>query len=140
APWFLKGADLLIAAFRQIADEFPDVILRLQGYYPEEEGAQLETLAAGSQRIQIVKAVPHTETLRRISQALIVAHPSRCDGLARVLIEALASGVPAIASDAGGNSYCIRNGETGLVFPSGNVSELSRCLRQLLADAELRKR
>jgi glycosyltransferase involved in cell wall biosynthesis len=140
APWFLKGADLLIAAFREIAEEFPDVTLRLQGYYPGEEGAQLEALVAGCPRIQILKAVPHPETLRRISQALILAHPSRCDGLARVLIEAMASAVPAIASDAGGNSFCIRDGETGLVFPSGNVPELSRCLRQLLGDAELRKR
>lgn len=140
APWFLKGADLLIAAFMEIAAEFPDVILRLQGYYPDREGIELNALTGGSTRIQIVKAVPHPETLRRISQALILAHPSRCDGLARVLIEAMAAGVPAVASDAGGNSYCVRNGETGLVFPSGNVKELSGCLRQLLADAELRKR
>jgi glycosyltransferase involved in cell wall biosynthesis len=138
APWFLKGADLLIAAFRGIAGEFPDVTLRLQGYYPDK--AELEALVAGFPRIEIVKAVEHAETLRRISRALILAHPSRCDGLARVLIEAMAAGVPAIASDAGGNSYCVRNGETGLVFPSGEVNELTRCLRQLLADAELRKR
>lgn len=140
APWFLKGADLLIAAFREVADEFPDVTLRLQGYYPGEEGAQLKALAAGFPRIQIVKAVAHVETLQRISHALILAHPSRCDGLARVLIEAMASAVPTIASDAGGNAHCTRDGETGLVFPSGNVNELSRCLRQLLADAELRRR
>jgi glycosyltransferase involved in cell wall biosynthesis len=138
APWFLKGADLLIAAFRNIAEDFPDVKLRLQGYYPD--GSELEALTAGSQRIEILKAVPHPETLNRISRALILAHPSRCDGLARVLIEAMAAGVPTVASDAGGNSYCVRNRETGLVFPSGDVSELSRCLRQLLADPELRKR
>lgn len=138
APWFLKGADLLIEAFRRIADEFPDVTLRLQGYYPDR--AELEALVAGSKRIEIIKAVAHPETLRRISRALILAHPSRCDGLARVLIEAMASAVPSVASDAGGNSYCIRDGETGLVFPSGDVNELTRCLRQLLGDAELRKR
>jgi glycosyltransferase involved in cell wall biosynthesis len=138
APWFLKGADLLIAAFRTIAEEFPDVTLTLQGHYPDR--AELEALTAGSPRIQILKAVPHPETLSRISRALILVHPSRCDGLARVLIEAMAAGVPTVASDAGGNSYCVRDGETGLVFPSGDVNELSRCLRQLLADPELRKR
>jgi glycosyltransferase involved in cell wall biosynthesis len=138
APWYLKGADLLIEAFRKVADEFPDVTLRLQGYNPDS--ARLEALAAGSLRIEIVKAVANPETLRRISRALLLAHPSRCDGLSRVLIEAMGAAVPVITSDAGGNPSCIIDGETGLVFPSGNADELSQRLRQLLADGDLRKR
>jgi glycosyltransferase involved in cell wall biosynthesis len=138
APWYLKGADLLIRAFKNVADEFPDVTLRIQGYNPDS--AAMEALAAGSPRIEIVKAVAHPETLGRISRALLLAHPSRCDGLSRVVIEAMAAGVPVIASDAGGNSECVVDGVTGLVFPSGNADELSRRLRQLLADGELRKR
>lgn len=138
APWYLKGADLLIDAFRKIADEFPDVTLKIQGYYPDK--AKLEALIAGSPRIEIVKAAPNPETLARISRALILVHPSRCDGLSRVIIEAMGAGVPVITSDAGGNPHCIRDGETGLVFPSGNADELSRRLRELLATQDLRER
>jgi glycosyltransferase involved in cell wall biosynthesis len=138
APWYLKGADLAIQAFHKIADEFPDVTLRIHGYHPDR--ATLEALAAGSPRIEIVKPVANPEMLQRISRALLLAHPSRCDGLSRVVIEAMGAGVPVIASDAGGNPACIVDGETGFLFPSGNADALSQRLRQLLADGELRKR
>src|ERR1035437_5959059 len=138
APWYLKGADLLISDFRKISAEFQDVTLKIQGYYPDKD--ELEALIAGSPRIEIVKAVPNPETLQRISRALVLVHPSRCDGLSRVIIEALGAGVPVITSDAGGNPHCVRDGDTGLVFPSGNADELSRRLRQLLANRELRER
>lgn len=69
-----------------------------------------------------------------------LVHPSRCDGLSRVIIEVMGAGVPVITSDAGGNPHCVRDGDTGLVFPSGNADELSRRLRQLLASRELRER
>ena len=136
APWYLKGADLLIDAFRKVMDEFPDVTLKIQGYYPDKD--QLEALIGGSPRMEIVKAVPNPETLQRISRALILVHPSRTDGLSRVLIEAMGAGVPIITSTAGGNPHCVR--DAGLVFPTGNAEELSRCLRQLLADPDLRDR
>jgi len=138
APWFLKGADLLIEAFRQIADDFPDVTVRIQGYFADKD--KLEVLIGGSPRIEIVKAVPNPETLQRISRAMILVHPSRCDGLSRVIIEAMGAGVPVITSTAGGNPHLVRDGETGLVFPSGDAMELSRRLRQLLADRGLRER
>lgn len=138
APWFLKGVDLVVEAFRKIADEFPDVTLRIQGFYPDR--AQVDALVDGSPRIEIVKAELNPETLRRISRALLLVHPSRCDGLSRVLIEAMSAGVPVIASDAGGNAHCVRDGETGLVFHAGNADELRIRLRELLADGELRAR
>jgi glycosyltransferase involved in cell wall biosynthesis len=138
APWYLKGADLLIEAFGKIADEFPDVTVKIQGYYEDKD--KLEALIAGSPRIEIVKAAPNPETLMRISRALILVHPSRCDGLSRVIIEAMGAGVPVIASDAGGNPNSVRDGDTGLVFPSGDAEELRKRLRLLLANRELRER
>jgi glycosyltransferase involved in cell wall biosynthesis len=138
APWYLKGADLLIEAFGKIAAEFPEVTVKIQGYFEDKD--KLEALIAGSPRIEIVKAVPNSETLIRISRALILVHPSRCDGLSRVIIEAMGAGVPVIASDAGGNPNSVRDGDTGLVFPSGNADELRKRLSQLLGNRELRER
>ncbi|MGA3023954.1 MAG: glycosyltransferase family 4 protein [Bryobacteraceae bacterium] len=138
APWYLKGVDLLIEAFRRIAGDFPDITLRIQGHFPDR--AALDALAAGVPRVEIVKAVPNPETIGRISRALVLVHPSRCEGLSRVLIEAMSAGVPVIASDAGGNPYCIRDGQTGVLFPAGNAGQLSERLRELLGDEELRRR
>lgn len=137
APWYLKGADILIQAFKKIAGEFPDVILRIQGHNPNSP--ELEAMAKHP-RIEVVRAVPNPETLRRIARALLLAHPSRCDGVPRVLVEALGAGIPVVASDAGGNPATIRHGENGYLVPAENADELARRLRELLSDPELRRR
>jgi glycosyltransferase involved in cell wall biosynthesis len=138
APWYLKGVDLLIQAFRQIAGEFPDVKLRIQGHFPDR--AAFEALAAGEPQIEIVKAEPNPETIAKIGRALLLVQPSRCEGLSRVLIEAMSAGVPVIASNAGGNPHCVRDGEAGLLFPAGDSDALKKRLRELLDDGELRQR
>ena len=122
----------------RLSDEFPDISLKIQGYYPDKY--KLEALIAGAPRIEIVKAEPNPETLLRISKALVLVHPSRIDGLSRVILEGMGAGVPVIASDAGGNPHSVRDGDTGLVFPSGNAEELSKRLRRLLADPEFGRR
>jgi len=138
APWYLKGADILIEAFRRLAVDFPHVKLKILGYYPDR--SELDRLAAGSPQIEILKARPHPEVLRIISQAMVLVLPSRCEGVARVLIEGMAAGIPLIGSDAGGTSFMVRNDENGFVFPGGDSSALEKRLRELLADPELRRR
>src|SRR5579871_4102097 len=138
APWYLKGVDLLIAAFRRLAPDFPDVQLKLMGFFPDR--TPLEKLAAGCDQIEIMKHRPHPETVKFIGQASILVLPSRCEGMGRVLIEGMASAVPLIGSDVGGIPYMIRDGENGLVFPSGDVKALEDRLRRLLSDPDERRR
>jgi len=138
APWYLKGVDLLIAAFLRLAEDFPKVKLKLLGHFPDLD--QLRALTGGSERIEIVKAVPHPQALQLISQATVLVLASRCEGMGRVLIEAMAAGVPLIGSDIGGIPHIIRDGENGFLFPSGDSHALESRLRQLLADRELRQR
>ncbi len=137
APWFLKGADRAIEAFRMIADEFPRVRLCIQGYYPDVDA--LRTLIGNSERIEVLNAVPHKETFERMRQASVVVLPSRCEGLPRVLIEAMSCGVPVVASDVGGIPSLVRDGVDGYVVPNGDVRELAARLRQLLSDKTLRE-
>lgn len=138
APWYLKGADLLIEAFLRLAPDFPDVELKILGYYPDLE--QLKALTNGSGRIQILKAMPNPQALKLISQATILVLASRCEGMGRVLIEAMAAGVPVVGSTVGGIPHIVRDGENGFLFPSGDSRALESRLRQLLADPELRRR
>lgn len=137
APWYLKGADLLIAAFHGLAADFPHVKLKILGYYPD--GDQLRLLAGDSSQIEILKARPHPETLEIISAASIMVLPSRCEGLPRVLLEGLAAGLPLVGSDTAGIPYLIREGENGFVVPGGEPKLLESRLRQLLTDPDLRR-
>ncbi|HEY4365567.1 MAG TPA: glycosyltransferase family 4 protein [Bryobacteraceae bacterium] len=140
APWYLKGADLLIDAFRRLSPDFPDVKLKLLGHFPSPEGDPLRALAAGSPQIEILKARPNPEVMEILSKASVFVLPSRCEGTPRVVIEAMASGIPAVGSDVGGIPYLIRDDQTGFVVPVGDVDALEERLRQLLSDAPLRAR
>ena len=137
APWYLKGADVLIEAFLRLAADFPDVKLKLLGHYPEFAGlAKLP----GMEQVEVLKAKPHLEAMRFISEATVFVLPSRCEGLPRVLMEAMAAGVPIIGSNVSGIPYIIRDGENGFVVPVGDAVQLEARLRQLLSDSDLCRR
>lgn len=138
APWYLKGADRLIEAFNRLAADFPDVKLKLLGHFPDRR--QLEALTGGSSQIEILKAIPPPEALQLISRCIVLVQPSRCEGMGRVLVEAMAAGIPAIGSDVGGIPHILRNGEAGFIVPGGDPVGLEARLRQLLLDSDLRNR
>ena len=138
APWYLKGADVLVRAFRGLAAEFPGVKLKILGFYPDRKA--LEALIAGHPQIEILKARPNKETLEIISQATVLVLPSRCEGMGRVLLEAMAAGIPVVGSDVGGIPSLIREGENGYLVPVGDAHALEVRLRELLSDRELRRR
>lgn len=138
APWYLKGADLLIRAFQNLAEDFPGFGLQLLGYYPDR--AQLEALIGGSPRIEILEPRANPEVLELMSQAMIFALPSRSEGAPRVILEAMAAGVPVVASDVGAIPTMVRDGDSGFVVPAGDVGALENRLRRLLSDGDLRRR
>ena len=140
SPWYLKGADRLIEAFRRLAADFPDVKLKIVGWYRQTDREQLEALAGDSKQIELVRAAPNSVILPVISRSLALAHPSRCEGGPRTVLEALAAGIPVVGSDVGWIPELIRDGENGFVVPGGNVRELEARLRELLADESLRRR
>jgi glycosyltransferase involved in cell wall biosynthesis len=140
SPWYLKGADRLIEAFKRLAADFPDVKLKMVGWYLKTEREQLEALAGDSKQIELVRATTNPITLQIISRCLVLVHPSRCEGGPRTVIEGLAAGVPVVGSDVGLIPELIHQGENGFVVPGGNVRELEARIRELLADPELRRR
>jgi glycosyltransferase involved in cell wall biosynthesis len=66
--------------------------------------------------------------------------PSRAEGRGLVLLEAMAAGVPVVASDIPGPREIVLEGETGLRFPVGDVLRLADAVERLLSDAALRAR
>jgi glycosyltransferase involved in cell wall biosynthesis len=138
APWYLKGADILVDAFRRLAPDFPGVRLKIMGHFPDR--SLLEAVIDGAERIEILPSKHYKETLGILSRASILVLPSRCEGMGRVLLEAMAAGIPVVGSDIGGIPTLIRHGENGFLFPVGDVSALEARLRQLLSDRELRER
>ena len=68
------------------------------------------------------------------ASADVVVMPSLYESFGMVALEAMACGTPVVASDVGGLSYIVRNGETGYLVPEGDPRALADCLGQLLHD------
>lgn len=137
-PWYRKGMDVLIRAFRMIGPRFPEYKLKLLGHFPDREF--LDALAAESQQIEFLAARPNPETLKIISACSVYVLASRNEGLPRVLQEAMAAGKPIIASAVAGVPYCITDNVNGLLFKSEDIEDLASKLKILLSDSTLRAR
>ena len=135
-PFFLKGVDLLIEAFRRVAPKYPDWKLKILGWFPDS--SVLDAHCAGHPQIMHHPPVYHREMPEHIGRAAIVVLPSRTEGVPRVLLEAMAAGKPRIASDVGGISTIIDDGGDGFLFQSENLEQLTERLDRLMSDPQLR--
>ena len=79
-------------------------------------------------------AASHTATRRAIAQARALVHPSRMEGGANVVIEALRSGVPVLASRIDGNVGLLGSDYEGC-FPVGDATALATLMRRFLDNA-----
>jgi sugar transferase (PEP-CTERM/EpsH1 system associated) len=66
--------------------------------------------------------------------------PSQAEGISNTVLEAMACGVPVIATAVGGNAELVVTGETGVLVPPGNVDALARAILELAGDAAQRSR
>jgi glycosyltransferase involved in cell wall biosynthesis len=71
---------------------------------------------------------------------LVVNCPKSREGLSVIALEAMATGLPVVATDVGGIPEIVRDGETGLLVPPDDPSALARAVTMLLSDADLASR
>ena len=150
------GDPVVLAVGRLVPKKGFDVAIEAMA---QVEGAKLELLGDGpeSGRLQEQAAfwdVPVTwrgqvtvdEVREALQRATMLVLPSRVDpagdrdGLANVLLEALAVGVPAITTPAGSATDLIAHERTGLLVPPEDPAALAAAMRRLSEDHELRKR
>jgi len=75
-----------------------------------------------------------------LAKAQILALISRWEGFPLTVIEGMRAGLPTIGSDVGGVREAVEDGQNGFLVPREDPEELSRKVRILLTDAQLRRR
>lgn len=132
-----NGQDLLIRAFAEILNVVSNARLLLAGDGPE--GYRLRQLASELgvvDRVHFLGMLPNSQILELITVSDIVVIPSRSmngveEGSSLLLLEAMASGKPVVASDSGGNAETVVNNETGLLVPENDPSAIADAVLKL---------
>lgn len=88
-----------------------------------------------AERIHWMGQVADAAAIYRESDITLM--PSTCEAFGRVAVESLAAGCPVIATDAGGLPEIVVDGETGLLYPPGDVDALARQISRLAGDSAL---
>ncbi|TVR58150.1 MAG: colanic acid biosynthesis glycosyltransferase WcaL [Candidatus Competibacteraceae bacterium] len=140
-----KGFDVLIDACAILRDRGVAFQCRIVG-----DGTERATLSARIAHLNLGAMVrlagpqPHAELIGTFREAAVVAAPCVIgadgdrDGLPTVLLEAMALGVPCVATDVTGIPELVRDGDTGLCVPQRDPQALADALQRLLDDADLR--
>lgn len=121
---------------RAVASSGLDLHLVLAGEGPERPA--LTALAASLGIASRVHLLGHSNDVDRVLGAFdVFVLPSFSEGMSNTLLEAMAAGVPPVASDVGGNGEIVRDGVDGRLFPSDDEPALRACLVALCrGDAE----
>lgn len=137
-PFKRKGVDILISAFKKVADKHPGWKLKILGWYPDP--TQLQAAIAGDPRIHHHPPVFYRDMPIHIGSCAFVVLPSRSEAMGRVLVEAMACAKPRVGSNIDGIPTVIEHGVDGLLVTPESVDELAAALDRLMSDDELRRR
>jgi glycosyltransferase involved in cell wall biosynthesis len=133
-----KNLHLLLEAFSIVAAGRCDLRLFLVGGGPEEPALRALAVKLGIVEYCVFHA-SSSDVASCLSAMDIFVLPSLTEGLSNSLMEAMACGCCAIASDVGGNPELVTDGVTGLLFPSNDRQALVERLSAALSNADLRR-
>ena len=134
-----KAYDVLLESLGLLSAQGVKFALLLAGTGPERPALEALSQRLGlAERVQFLGDVDDVPAL--LATACLFAHPSKMEGLSNSILEAMAAGLPVVASSAGGNAEIVEDGVTGLLVPPGRPEPLAEAIRRLLDDAALRKR
>lgn len=135
-----KGHDVLLEAVRRLLDDGRRLEVRLAGSGPAEEDARRQACRLGLEDVvRFAGYVPNSRVLEWLANREIdvVVLPSDSEGLPVSLIEALAYGVPAVATRVGGVAELLGDG-CGELVPPRDAAALAAALSRLLSSPRLR--
>ena len=133
-----KGHDIILRAAQILRSRGRDALFLIAGTGSFEQGAKRLAKSLGVE--DCVKFLGFVEDIPSLMGALDVqVNASRVEACSMSLIEGMSLGIPAIASDIGGNPMLIRSGKNGLLFESENAGDLADKIELMMSSPELRE-
>ncbi len=126
-----KNYPLLLEAFAQVQAQYPQTGLLFVGAGPEEERLKQRTHALGLEA-HVVFAGYHSDVAGWLRLMNVFCSSSQTEGISMAILEALAAGVPVVATRVGGNPEIIPAREFGLLVPSNDTTALAQALVEIV--------
>ena len=135
----LKGVPLLLYALKEVKNRIPNVALIIVGPTPYVKQMLLIAERLGIEDRVIFAGKVLAELPEYYAASDIVVLSSLHEGLPLVALESMASGKPIIASRVGGVPEVVADGENGMLYEAGNVTQLAESIIFLLQNEALRR-
>lgn len=139
-PFYRKGVDVLIEAFKLIAKKHRQIKLRIMGYCPDGEFDQYRAIADDHPRVEFIEPGWMEEVGEQMRGCYALVNAARSEAMGRVHIEAMACGKPIIATRNNGALLCVEDGQTGLLCAIGDIRDLAAKLDEMLSDPDRAQR
>lgn len=132
----VKGHDVFIRAAASVAKQFPQASFSIAGEVLEPDYFQeLQILVRDldlSGRFHFAGGI--TDLREYLSASEIFVLPSRSEGFSNAIVEAMAAGLPVVATNVGGNAEAVKDEISGFVVPSEDIVALAAAIVRLLSD------
>jgi glycosyltransferase involved in cell wall biosynthesis len=138
-----KGVAESLETALRVVERHPSARFIFAGDWEDErlEHEMRELAERAGDTIRFVGSVGDSEKRRLLlSSSVLLFPPVLPEGHPRVVLEALAAGLPIVTTDRGAIAETVPNGEAGFVLPEPDSNELADCVLRLLEDKELRIR
>ncbi len=138
-----KGQDIFLKAAAQVVKQTPKVKFMIVGDGIKAYKQKLEDLSQDLGLSQNVVFTGFREDIPRIMNLLditVLPSTTHLEGLSRVIIEAMASAKPMIATNSGGNPEAVEDGTTGILVPPEDSGSLAESILDLIRDETKRNR
>lgn len=136
---FIKDQRSLLRAARIVVDAEPRFRLDLIGDGPDR--AHLQSLCDELRLREHVQFLGFRDNVRELlAAATVFVLPSISEGISLTLLEAMAAGLPVVATKVGGNQEVVVANETGLLVPAESPRELAKGILRIIQDPDLARR
>ncbi len=135
-----KGLIYLIEAVNELKEKYPQIILEIMG-----EGNAKEKLKKTvkdlnmNEKVKFLGRIPREETFSYYQKASVFVLPSFNEGMSNAMLEALASGLPILATPTGGSDELVQDGKNGFILKMKNSDDIAEKIVRIVENDALRK-
>ncbi len=139
---YAKGLPYIFKAVANLSEKW-NISLELRGIIRDSEKRVFDEMLYNTQidqRVKLLEPAPHHAISKWLNSLDVFVLPSVTEGCPNILMEALAAGVPSVATRVGAAPELIEDGISGLLVAPGNASALADAVEKILGDGALASR